>query len=301
MQCVKQALLMARSRGLLLTPSLRAVLQLIQQLTGINTVMYYCGTIFTLAGFTDPNLAIWLTAAVSFVGWICCFGGVLAVERAGRRKLTLASLAGVVVALVALGGGFFYSECTSPHALPHGPAAGANNTGGSGGCQAYRSCFDCVVDSGCGFCGPAGGGSGYCVAGNATGPSAGAAAATCASLAGHVWSPQSCPGGNLGGHISLVATAAYLAAFQPGMGTMPWTVNSEIYPLRARSLGISLATMTNWVSNLLISYTFLDLTVWVTTPGAFWIYAGIGAPTNHEPCSRPSRTRPPCLRAAVPS
>ena len=136
------------------------MLQLIQQLTGINTVMYYCGTIFTLAGFTDPTLAIWLTAAVSFVGWVCCFGGVLAVERAGRRKLTLASLAGVVVALLALGGGFFYSERTSPHALPHGPAAGANGTGGGsgGGCQAYRSCFDCVVDSGCGFCGPAGGG-----------------------------------------------------------------------------------------------------------------------------------------------
>lgn len=64
--------------------TLGCMLQLIQQLTGINTVMYYCGTIFVMAGFTDPTLAIWLTAAVSFVGWVCCVLGVLAVERLGR-------------------------------------------------------------------------------------------------------------------------------------------------------------------------------------------------------------------------
>lgn len=59
---------------------LGCMLQLIQQLTGINTVMYYCGTIFVMAGYTDPTVAIWLTAGVSFIGWACCFLGVIAVR-----------------------------------------------------------------------------------------------------------------------------------------------------------------------------------------------------------------------------
>eukprot|EP01043_Picozoa_sp_COSAG02_P045944 COSAG02_NODE_4251_length_5585_cov_4.672986_4_plen_631_part_00 len=304
---------------------LGCMLQLVQQLTGINTVMYYCGTIFVMAGYTDPTVAIWLTAGVSFVGWAACFLGVLAVERMGRRKLTLTSLAGVILALIALGGGFKYSELTSP-VVVNGTSAGQ--------CDIYRSCFDCVSDSACGFClsderTARGKTEGYCVAGNKTGPSVGSATSMCygggrqnrsdllmhqevqpsqqvliggagllysAKYSNHSagnsskppWYWQSCPANhatrnsteapakNVGGMVSLVATAAYLAAFQPGMGTMPWTINSEIYPLHARGLGISLATATNWCSNLLISFTFLDLTRAVGSPEAFWIYALVG-------------------------
>ena len=43
------------------------------------------------------------------------------------------------------------------------------------------------------------------------------------------------------------------------MGTMPWTINSEIYPLWARSAGNSIATSFNWAFNLLVSMTFLSL------------------------------------------
>ena len=50
---------------------------------------------------------------------------------------------------------------------------------------------------------------------------------------------------------------------------MPWTINSEIYPLWARSTGVSMATATNWIFNLFISMTFLTLTETLTRYGRF--------------------------------
>ena len=58
----------------------------------------------------------------------------------------------------------------------------------------------------------------------------------------------------------VLGLVTYLFFFAPGMGPMPWTINAEIYPLWARSLGNSLATSTNWALNLLVSMTFLTLT-----------------------------------------
>ena len=52
-----------------------------------------------------------------------------------------------------------------------------------------------------------------------------------------------------------------------GMGPMPWTINSEIYPIWARSKGNAIATCVNWLSNLLISMTFLTLTEAITRYG----------------------------------
>lgn len=54
-----------------------------------------------------------------------------------------------------------------------------------------------------------------------------------------------------------------------GMGPMPWTINSEIYPTWARSTGNSISTAVNWSFNLLVSMTFLTLTESITKYGVF--------------------------------
>lgn len=57
------------------------------------------------------------------------------------------------------------------------------------------------------------------------------------------------------------------------MGPMPWTINSEIYPLWARSVCFSIATSFNWFSNLIVTLTFLSLTERITKYGVFYLYA----------------------------
>lgn len=58
------------------------------------------------------------------------------------------------------------------------------------------------------------------------------------------------------------------------MGTVPWVINSEIYPLKYRGLGGGIAAVANWCSNLLVSETFLTLTTALGSSGTFLLFAG---------------------------
>lgn len=51
----------------------------------------------------------------------------------------------------------------------------------------------------------------------------------------------------------------YLCFFSIGLGNTPWTVNSEIYPMHLRGVGLSVSTTANWLSNYVVSQLFLTL------------------------------------------
>ncbi|KAI9911952.1 hypothetical protein PsorP6_009632 [Peronosclerospora sorghi] len=242
-------------------------IQALAQLCGINTVMYYGATIIQMAGFTNHTTAIWLSALVSFSNFIFTFVGIYLVERAGRRFLTLGSLAGVFLSLLALGASFYVAEKQSVQVT------------GVGECAAVSTCFECVANVACGFCSegsvdPTFGTisptyTDLCMPGNA------AATLEGACSIGN-WSFASCPSDSRApGWVIFVALFVYLAFFASGMGCMPWTINAEIYPLRVRSFAMSLATSVCWVSNLLVSFTFLSIVDQLSVYGAFWLYASI--------------------------
>ena len=68
-----------------------------------------------------------------------------------------------------------------------------------------------------------------------------------------------------------------------GMGPMPWTINSEIYPLWARSTGNACSAGVNWTCNLLVSLTFLHVAEYLTYYGriANLFYESIQDDPNH--------------------
>uniref|UniRef100_A0A672QF18 Proton myo-inositol cotransporter n=1 Tax=Sinocyclocheilus grahami TaxID=75366 RepID=A0A672QF18_SINGR len=184
-------------RILTFAPARRALivgcgLQMFQQLSGINTVMYYSATILQMSGVQDDQMAIWLASATAFTNFLFTLVGVWLVERVGRRKLSLASILGE-----------------------------DSNTESAGVFWAYNYC-----------------------------PTS------------YSW-------------IVLLGLVLYLAAFAPGMGPMPWTVNSEIYPLWARSTGNACSAGVNWICNVLVSLTFLHVAQYLTYYGAFFLYSGL--------------------------
>eukprot|EP01029_Cantina_marsupialis_P016105 TRINITY_DN3574_c0_g1_i1.p1 TRINITY_DN3574_c0_g1~~TRINITY_DN3574_c0_g1_i1.p1 ORF type:complete len:564 (+),score=100.35 TRINITY_DN3574_c0_g1_i1:124-1815(+) len=225
-------------------------LQIIQQLSGINVAMYYSGTILQMAGFTDDTVAVWMTAVVAFFNFAFTLVGIYVIERIGRRPLALASLGGSILCLLLLGAAF---QAQPPIHISPTTATG---------CGSYTSCSDCVADSDCGFCS----------SGN-----------VCLSkLSGSDDPPPLCPKNDdwavgfcptSSGIWVLLALLLYLMAFAPGMGPIPWVVNAEIYPLSHRSIGTSLSTTMNWVSNGLVALTFLTLSDNCGSYGSMYLYA----------------------------
>lgn len=77
------------------------------------------------------------------------------------------------------------------------------------------------------------------------------------------------------GWIAVLGLALYIAFFAPGMGPVPWTVNSEIYPESYRGICGGMSATVNWVSNLIVAQSFLSIADSVGTGPTFLILAGI--------------------------
>ncbi|KZS14487.1 Metabolite transport protein CsbC [Daphnia magna] len=263
---------------------LGCLLQMFQQIAGINTVMYYSATIIQMAGFYDTAKAIWLSALVASVNFICTFLGIYLVEKVGRRRLTLGSLLGVILSLAFLAVGFMIVDS-------NGYAVTEFYHDKTDLCNSASECNECNSIIDCGFCfmdNPANGGvlKGSCLLSkeNSTflsdyGPcsnlssTAGFAGSAAAGRSPFIYAYGWCPSPH--GWITVLGLMTYLLFFAPGMGPMPWTINAEIYPLWARSTCNSIATSTNWFFNFLVSMTFLTITEILTRQGAFIFYCAL--------------------------
>jgi MFS transporter, SP family, solute carrier family 2 (myo-inositol transporter), member 13 len=224
--------------------------------------MYYAGTIYEMSEF-DETTSIWLSGFTALAQVIGIATSIALVDRLGRRTLVLWSLVAVTISLIGLGASFYLARVASdpvvkaPESCHHQPSMVWSGE--------TKYCYDCSSIDGCGFC------NGVCTEGTLMGPT----------------NPNDCSGGDVDwvyktchnpyGWLSFMFMVSYLLAFGIGMGGLPWTINSEIYPLTHRSLGVSCATATNWICNLLVAATFLTISApqALTVYGAFWLYATV--------------------------
>ncbi|CAD5169659.1 unnamed protein product [Musa acuminata subsp. malaccensis] len=245
-------------------------LQVFQQFVGINTVMYYSPTIVQLAGFTSNQTALALSLVTSGLNALGSIVSIYFIDRTGRKKLLIISLCGVVLSLGVLSAVFH--ETTS-----HSPSISRQETAhfAAYSCPAYQSasatgwdCMKCLKASSpdCGFCAAAADKlyPGACLISNST-------VKDLCHGENRLWYTRGCP--SRFGWLALIGLALYIIFFSPGMGTVPWIVNSEIYPLRFRGVCGGIAATANWISNLIVAQSFLSLTEAI---GASWTFLIFG-------------------------
>ncbi|BFZ08922.1 hypothetical protein BsWGS_11961 [Bradybaena similaris] len=253
------------------------MLQLFQQFCGINAVIYYSSTILKSAGFSS-KLAIWLACVPATINFLATFIGLWAVESLGRKLVLALSFLAIGTALLVLCAGFLLSQLNSPEATATSEAIEIVSA-----CHKSRTCHDCVRSDSCGFCYATFNNiikDGSCVGVNkdeqdfATEGRCSMNNATKKFLTPSVtFSYGFCPSEY--GWLAVVGMVLFVLGFAPGAGPMPWTINAEIYPQWGRSVANSLATVTNWVCNVILSYFFLTLIATITAWGTFLLFCGV--------------------------
>jgi SP family galactose:H+ symporter-like MFS transporter len=78
-------------------------LAIFQQITGINTIIYYAPTIFQLAGFRSESRAILITTVIGLVNVLMTIVSLRLLDRVGRRPLLLTGVTGLALSLAILG------------------------------------------------------------------------------------------------------------------------------------------------------------------------------------------------------
>ena len=161
-----------------------------QQVTGINTIIYYAPTIFEFAGFSSHKVSILATVGVGMVNVLMTIVAIRFIDRLGRKPLLYIGLIGMAASLGVLGLAFYMPSMMGALKM-----------------------------------------------------------------------------------LTVLSVLFYIASFAISLGPIFWLIISEIYPLGVRGRAMSLATLANWLFNMIVASTFLTLTEKLGKAGAFWFYA----------------------------
>ena len=89
-------------------------LQVIQQLSGINVVMYYAPRIFKIAGFTSTSGQMWGTVIIGMTNMLATFIAIAFVDKLGRKPIMYAGFVVMGLSMLAVGSFFNMNLEQSP-------------------------------------------------------------------------------------------------------------------------------------------------------------------------------------------
>ncbi|RZC93629.1 hypothetical protein C5167_007667 [Papaver somniferum] len=75
--------------------------------------------------------------------------------------------------------------------------------------------------------------------------------------------------------VAVSALLLYVGCYQISFGPISWLMVSEIFPIRTRGRGISLAVLTNFGANALVTFAFSPLKEALGADNLFLLFAGI--------------------------
>jgi sugar porter (SP) family MFS transporter len=68
-------------------------------------------------------------------------------------------------------------------------------------------------------------------------------------------------------YITVGTILIYIFFFAISLGPLGWLIISEIFPLKVRGLGMSIGSLSNWLFNAIVTFTFMKLAWAFTAPG----------------------------------
>jgi MFS transporter, SP family, galactose:H+ symporter len=164
-----------------------------QQFSGVNTIIYYSPIIFKMAGITSNSASILPAIVIGIVNVAACFISVLYLDKAGRRKLYLIGISGMIPSLVLAGVCFFFRDRLGSSLI----------------------------------------------------------------------------------YLSVGSIVCFIFFINISLSPLGWLLISEIYPTSARSVGMSIGSLSHWGFNAIIAFTFLRMVNGLGLAATFWVYAAV--------------------------
>lgn len=226
-------------------------LQFFQQTTGINADMYFGPEIFREGGFSHAA-SMWAQVGMGTVNLVATVVSIFLVDRLGRRKLMFVGATGIVIMLVVQAGLFTLHDKQLPstpdrvgtrHVLPNVGTATSH---------LEQQNFD----------GPE-------TAPSPTTGEVGHVDQVLQQVAKETGTDES----TLITTLIFISILLFIVFFAISAGPLAWLMISEIFPLRFKGIGMSIAVAANWFADYLVSQLFPWMKTDMGMPITLMIYA----------------------------
>ncbi|MGE9292870.1 MAG: MFS transporter, partial [Puniceicoccales bacterium] len=227
-------------------------LQFFQQSTGINADMYFGPEIFREGGF-DQSASMWAQVAMGTVNLIATIVSIFMVDKLGRRKLMFIGLTGIIIMLCSqsyLFHKFDQEKVTTGEAVTSDPAGQRHVLPNTGQAVTHEGASDASRFS-------------------QAKSDAALASSEVTDAATQVKQAATGSSSKTTTYLIFASILLYIVCFAISAGPLCWLMISEVFPIRFRGIGMSVAVAANWLVDYVVSQLFplmkQDLGMAVTT------------------------------------